>query len=140
MSEYTSLEVSKRLAEGGFEVTPPDAMWGYDTITKEWRIDTWYYTINKRRAYRADTLLAWLMTKGFFSHRAATIQVAYRAVRVGKALDPISSTSVRQDEKWVGHYFVTALNGSGYRTAEGKADTIPDALAEAVLQVLRAQS
>jgi hypothetical protein len=64
MTEHTSVEISKRLAEAGFEVTPPDAMWGIDPITKEWRIDTWYYAINERRAYRADTLLTWLLDKG----------------------------------------------------------------------------
>lgn len=140
MKEYTSLEVSKRLAEAGFEVTPPDAMWGIDPITKEWRIETWYYTINERRAYLSDTLERWLMTHGLFSHRAATIQIAYRAVKVGQALDPISSTSVRQDEKWVGHYFVTAFNGSGKPVGEGEAETISDAYAEAVIQVLQVQS
>jgi hypothetical protein len=62
MIKYTSVEISRCLAEAGFEVTPPDAMWGIDPITKEWRIDTWYYTTNERRAYRSDTLLTWLLS------------------------------------------------------------------------------
>ena len=140
MSEYTSLEVSKRLAEAGFAITPPDGMWGQDPITHEWRIDSWYYTTNDRRTYLSSTLLTWLMTKRFFSRRAATVQIAYRAVMVGEALDPNSDTSVRQDVKWVGHYFVTAFNGSGELIGEGEAETIPDAYAEAVIQVLKVQS
>lgn len=143
MSEYTSLDVSKRLADAGFDIGPPDGMWEKriiplvdGKIDETYMVVHFYWTTSDRRCYRADTLEDWLMTKPFFSRRAATIQIAYRAVKVGEALDPISDTSVRQDEKWVGHYFVTALNGSGHEVGQGESASRSDALAEVVLKVL----
>jgi len=127
MSEYTSLEASKRLAEAGFEITPPDAMWGIDPITKEVRLDTWYYATNDRRAYRYDTLLDWLMHKPLFSLRTHTVSVEARGVQmVGK-----------KDHEL--RLFVTVMLGSG-KTLKADAPTFSDALAEVVLKVLRVQS
>ena len=83
----------------------------------------------------AGELEEWLMTHGFFSKRAATIQIAYRAVKVGEALDPNSSTSVSQDVKWVGHYFVTAFNGGGESLGQCEKETSLAALTVLVLEV-----
>jgi hypothetical protein len=55
VTEYTSLEVSKRLAEAGFKAEP-DA----------------YLPIG----YRADTLLAWLLNVPLFSKRPWSIHIA----------------------------------------------------------------
>ena len=50
MSEYTSLEVSKRLADAGFNETSDDRYNDAGTIPTD--------------AYRSDTLLAWLLNHG----------------------------------------------------------------------------
>ena len=63
------------------------------------------------------------MTHGFFSKRAATIQIAYRAVN-DDGVD------------LVGRYFVTALNGSDTIIGQGESATRTDALGEVVLAVL----
>lgn len=140
MSEYVGdgTFLAAQLDYAGFKAEPDK--WcccdGDEWTLQDEGAEKWRYCAARHPTYRADTLEEWLMTKPFFSKRAATIQIAYRAVRVGEALDPISSVSVSQDEKWVGHYFVTALNGSGKEIGKGMAETLADALAEVILVIL----
>jgi hypothetical protein len=130
--------VAAQLDYAGFRAEP-DKWWCCDG--EEWTLqdegaEKWRCCAARHPTYRGDTLEEWLMTKPFFSRRAATIRIAYRAVKVGQGLDPISSVSVDQDEKWVGHYFVTALSGSGNEIGQGEAETRSDALARVILEIL----
>jgi hypothetical protein len=140
MIEYVGSRtiLAAQLDYAGFKAEP-DKWWCCDG--EEWTLQEegatrWRYCAARHPTYRADTLEEWLMTKPLFSKRAATIQIAYRAVRVGEALDPVSDASVRQDEKWIGHYFVRAFNGSGSEIGQGEALTRSDALAEVILEIL----
>ena len=135
MIEFTSLKVSKRLEGVGFDASA-DALYSKETgllsgVTTADLVSEQFYNV-----YRADTLEDWLMRQGFFSRRTATLQIAYRAVKVGEALDPNSSTSRRQDEKWVGHYIVTAFNGGGESIGMREMPTRVDALGEVVLEIM----
>lgn len=133
MNEYTSLEVSNRLAEAGLK-EPSEKKWVVSIrdennkalVDTEQFVDTLSCWIIACAAYRADTLEAWLMTHGFFSRRTATLQIAYRAVQV--------------DGKWTGHFFATALNGVENVIGVGEAATIVDALGEVVMKALEKKS
>ena len=101
MSEYTSLPVSKRLAAAGFNETSDDRYNDAGTIPTD--------------AYRADTLLSWLVGRGY--------QVA-----VGHSYDKKRYTVFYTNEK------------GEPSTRRELADTIADALAKAVMKVLRGSS
>jgi hypothetical protein len=137
MSEFTSPEVSKRLADAGFKAEADAYYQEWPDKGLGWSMGTYdiYATVHVP-AYRADTLEDWLMTQGFFSRRTATLQIAYRAVKVGEPLDPVSSVSVRQDEKWIGHYIVTAFNGGGEPIGQREMPRRVDALGEVVLEIM----
>ena len=98
MSEYTSLEVSKRLAKAGFNETPDDRYNDAGTIPTD--------------AYRSDTLLAWLIDREY--------QVA-----VGHSYDGKRYTAFYTNEK------------GEHGTRRELADTVPDALAKAVMKVMK---
>ena len=72
----------------------------------------------------AEEMEEWLMTRDFFSKRAATIQIAYRAVN-DDGVD------------YVGRYFVTALNGGDEVIGQAEAVTRITALAALVLEMAR---
>jgi hypothetical protein len=115
MTEYTSMETSARLNAAGFRIRGDTIHWevGFkitDPGEHYWR-------------YRTDTLLAWLMTKPYFSRRAATIQIAFRVA------EDING-------EHTACYFVTALSGTGREIGHGEDPVLPDALAKAVLMIL----
>jgi len=134
MIEYTSVEISKRLADAGFEVTPPDAMWGIDPITKEWRIDTWYYAINKRRAYRSDTLLTWLLS---LDAKEVAVKMGVRTLAENGDRGSLRIEQIRIDFKGTVAYVVQL-----HRPFEAGAQDakLVDALGLLVCGVLKAQS
>lgn len=101
MSEYTSLPVSKRLADAGFNETSDDRYNDAGAIPTD--------------AYRADTLLSWLIDMGY--------QVA-----VGHSYHKKGYTAFYTNEK------------GEPSTRRELADTIADALAKAVMKVLRGSS
>lgn len=126
MTEYTSIEVSKRLAEAGFsaetdmqhqDITIGDKIEGLPHVRE--------FSLQGTPAYRVDVLLDWLMHKPLFSLRTHSVDVKARAVQmVGK-----KDMELR--------LFVTATLGSG-KTLMADAATLPDALAEVVMKVLEA--
>jgi hypothetical protein len=131
MTEYTSLEVSKRLAEEGF-----DGIGGFDNVGYPFKwlerapgdadlVEGWHGAESGDGpiAYRSDTLLDWLMHKPLFSLRTHSVDVKARGVRIVAT----GECELR--------LFVTATLGSG-KTLEGDAPTLPDALAEVILKVL----
>lgn len=126
MTEYTSLEVSKRLAGAGFDAVP-NALWDATGGENDEPIivsfPRWKDDKNLCRAYRSDTLLDWLMHKPLFSLRTHSVDVKARGVRIVAT----GECELR--------LFVTATLGSG-KTLEGDAPTLPDALAEVILKVL----
>ena len=95
MSEYTSLDTSMRLAKAGFVETSDDR-----------------YAIVGTDAYRADTLLAWLLAKDI--------------------------------DCWVWHNTKRTIAAQGRSSPDlckqGKAATLPDALAELVIKVLEVKA
>lgn len=116
MTEYTSLEVSKRLYEAGF-----DGMGGFDNVGYPFKwlertsgdadlVEGWHGVESGDGpiAYRSDTLLAWLLAKDI--------------------------------DCWVWHNTNHTIAAQGRGSANfckhGKAATLPDALAEVVLKVL----
>ena len=99
MSEYTSLEVSKRLADAGFNETSDDRYNDAGTIPTD--------------AYRADTLLAWLLTKGWRCDEQYRDSKCYVLADLYGDYSPI------------------------HRHEEASAPTLPDALAEVVMKVIK---
>jgi hypothetical protein len=70
MTEYTSLDVSRRLTGAGFDVDS-DGTYQQDPFGEDkggWQLyrghETCRYNPNVILAYRADTLMEWLMEKG----------------------------------------------------------------------------
>lgn len=124
MSEYTSLEVSKRLAEAGFtaetdmqrqDITIGDKIEGLPHVRE--------FVLQGAPAYRYDTLLDWLMHKPLFSLRTHTVDVQARGVQmVGK-------------KEYELRLFVAAILGNG-EMLEANAPTLSDALAEVVMKVM----
>ncbi len=116
MTEYTSLEVSKRLAEAGF-----DGIGGFDNVGYPFKwlerapgdadlVEGWHGAESGDGpiAYRSDTLLAWLMTRGW----DISIGMPHNKILVDAA-------SMKSNMRF-------AVEG----------DTLPDALAEVVMKVL----
>ena len=118
MTEHTSLDASKRLAEAGLE-EETDKKWIVSICNKSNRtlvsvdqfVDSLSTWITACRAYRSDTLLAWLVSQEY--------QIA-----VGHSHDGKRYTAFYTNEK------------GEHNTRRELADTIPDALAEVVLKVL----
>ena len=108
MSEYTSLEVSKRLAEAGFKAEHEKNWY----LNFPYKGDNGLYdvsynpNIKQAPAYRSDTLLAWLLSHG-------------DSIEITPDLDGFNCTF------WKGH--------DDYN---GISIFLPDALAELVLKVM----
>jgi hypothetical protein len=124
MTEYTNVDISRRLAEADFNEKPDMGVWGKEGESHYFPVKESTDWSQSVFSYCSETLERWLMTKPFFSRRAATIQIAYRAVPNEK------------DIGWVGHFFVTAWNGGGIIIGKGEAPRKIDALGEVVLAVL----
>jgi len=66
MTEYTSLDISRRLAGAGFKAEVDAGVWGGESGCFHYQetlngATDWSHMA---RAYRADTLLAWLLSHG----------------------------------------------------------------------------
>jgi hypothetical protein len=128
MTEYTSLEVSKRLAGAGFkEEQDTDKGWFSTPASGE---SLFYYTSaycpndleHIAYAYRSDTLLAWLLNKPIFSKRPWSIHIAVVA-------------EMADNGKWERRYRMAADCGDGSEICTF-APTLPDALGEVVMRVM----
>ena len=128
MTEYTSLEVSKRLAGAGFDAVP-NALWDATGGENDEPIivsfPRWKDDKNLCRAYRSDTLLAWLMKKD-----------------AGKVAESMGLRTLCENGRY-GYVQIDVLdsgewNVSLFRPIEVRvtAPTLPDALAEVILKVL----
>jgi hypothetical protein len=109
MTEYTSLDVSRRLADAGFE-GEPSAWWQrWPDETVGWSIGSYdtYATVHIC-SYRADTLMEWLVARGW-------------DISIGKPHDKV---------------LVDAASMKLNQRIPTDADTIPDALGEVILAVL----
>ena len=63
MTEYTSLKVSKHLAEAGFEAEPDTYWQEWPDKSLGWSIGSYdIYATTHICAYRSDTLLMWLLS------------------------------------------------------------------------------
>jgi hypothetical protein len=118
MTEYTSLEISRRLAEAGFKIKGDMVGWEPGVNFKDSGENFW--------RYRADALLTWLMTEPVFSKRAWSIRIA----RVAK--------HVKGDE-WKEEYRVAADAGDGNEICKF-APILCDALGEVVIKVKEADN
>jgi hypothetical protein len=111
MTEYTSLEVSKRLAGAGFDAVP-NALWDATGGENDEPIivsfPRWKDDKDLCRAYRSDTILMWLIERGW-------------DISIGRPRDKvlIDAASMKANVRF-------AVEG----------DTLPDALAEVILKVL----
>ena len=116
MSEYTSLDISRCLAEAGFEA--PE---GFDTVGYPFKwlertpgdadlVEGWHgvESGNGPIAYRADTLMEWLLARGFIS----------------SIISYPDGTKVEYTAKGI------------WKDIDGNALTLPDSLGEVVLAVL----
>jgi hypothetical protein len=118
MTEYTSLEISRRLAEAGFKIRGDAVAWDPGVNFKDSGEQFW--------RYRADTLLAWLLNAPRFSKRPWTIHIAV----VGE---------MAEDGTWKREYRTAAGCGDGSEICTF-APTLPDALGEVVIKVKEADN
>jgi len=114
-TDYTSLDVSRRLAEAGFKAEYDGRCWIHTDNERLAGSFLGYRTANSTEnviadAYRADTLLSWLLERGFFEYIMASVS--------GEV------TVSFNDSK-----FLTGI-------IERKAKTLPDALGEVAIVVL----
>lgn len=114
-TDYTSLDVSKRLASAGFKEEYNGRCWIHADNERLAGSFLGYRTANSTEnviadAYRADTLLMWLLERGFFEYIMASVS--------GEV--------------------TVSFNDSVFLTGiiERHANTLPDALAEVAMVVL----
>jgi len=114
MTEYTSLGVSRRLAEAGFKAEPDAGVWSGESGCYHY-----CYQLNDAtdwshmaRAYRAGTLMEWLLENGLYFDRIEHHSVEGFIVRFQDA------------------------NPNHVCPLEAIEDTLCDALGEVVLAVL----